>query len=86
MEEINKEDHSWRDWYNEALKGVVVHSWNYEQFKIECNKCNSKDVFVETQDKSMAQGSEYTGMYTSCDGYTLVKCKGCGHAMIIEGL
>lgn len=64
----------------------VVKKWDYEHFRICCNKCQSNDVIIFFREESGCMGSEYTGYMHAFnwDNGMIVKCKHCGNAMAME--
>ena len=63
----------------------LVDKWDFTKFKIICQKCKSEKIGLVFNEKSMGEGSHYTGPYTITREKILVKCMGCGHAMNIKG-
>lgn len=57
--------------------------WDFDKFKIICQKCKSDECGLIIEGKQMSRGSTQTGMWTRKDSGILVKCNNCGHAMIL---
>jgi hypothetical protein len=70
----------WREWLEEEKEKALDEKWDFNKFKIECCKCNSKDVEIN------GEGEAESGWYGSAShtGSILIKCHECGHAMRID--
>ncbi len=61
-------------------KNEILHTWNFNLFKIICNKCASS--VVEIAGKCDTE----SGYYGDVNNYggIIVKCHSCGNAMVIN--
>lgn len=77
---IDKYKKPWNDWLQEEYEKNKDDKWNFDKFKVECNKCCSKNVevngFAESENGYYDEHSLYFRM--------LIKCHNCGNAMMIR--
>lgn len=64
----------------------IVEEYDKERFPIHCGKCKSSEVQITFRPEEGAMGGEYTGYMHGFfhDAALLLKCIGCGHAMIVR--
>ncbi len=68
--------------YCEEHDDNLVTKWDYNKFKIICNKCNSKNVkIVDDLEHHEGSGCPTCGFDSYNTGIIIIKCLNCGSAM-----
>ena len=71
----------WEKWLEQEKDNALEEKWDFRQFKIECSKCNSKNVEINGTGNTEVGWYQGEGSHT---GSILVKCHNCGNAMRID--